>query len=186
MITMSFGFRTRIAVLQASIEAAFAKRVIIFAATSNGGANENEAYPASESDMVLGINSSTAWGVWSKFSPQPVKRSENFFTLGEGVQSSWPTHLNQGLNQRKSGTSFATPIAAGMAATMLYYARMTITDQEQLKELRSCGRMRILMKSMSQTQNVICSYLRPWKLWEEEEKDLKKHIRKILKKLTAE
>jgi hypothetical protein len=62
MITMSFGFRTRIAVLQASIEAAFAKRVIIFAATSNGGANENEAYPASESDMVLGINSSTAWG----------------------------------------------------------------------------------------------------------------------------
>ena len=185
MISMSLGFENRISALQEVIELAFQRRVTIFVATSNSGGNNDIAFPASEFEMVVGVNSTDPWGRWSKFSPPRLQLSENFCTLGEAIESSWPSHLGQGTKQRRSGTSYATPIATGFAATLLYIARLTIDDSDKLKALRSCSRIKALLRSISKRLENGQHYLR-WLYWKEDPEDITRLILKVLRKLTID
>ncbi|KAH7395552.1 hypothetical protein BKA64DRAFT_61259 [Cadophora sp. MPI-SDFR-AT-0126] len=72
------------------------------------------------------------------FTPNGLPLSENFSTLGEAVESSWLGYLKQGRLQCCSGTSYATPIAAGAAANMLFYVRMKVDSEERRKEAATC------------------------------------------------
>jgi hypothetical protein len=172
---MSFGFRSRINLIDQAIKDAFSRDVIMFAATSNDGGNEEVAFPAITHTMVIGINSTNVWGDKSNFTPNTLARSENFSILGEAVESSWPKHLGQGPRQWRSGTSYATPIAAGTAASMLFYARMKLQRQEKVEELRSCAGMRKLLLSMAEMRDGY-NYLRPWLLWRKDDEYIAAHI----------
>ncbi|KAL7784312.1 hypothetical protein V8C37DRAFT_420690 [Trichoderma ceciliae] len=70
LISMSFG--------------AFGKKVIIFAAASNGGGRLGRAYPASSSQVIC-IHSTNTLGTPSDFSPTAEPNDLNFATVGEST-----------------------------------------------------------------------------------------------------
>ena len=71
------------------------------------------ALPANIVGQVIKANSKSRWN------PDDSSNDDNFSVSGDAVRSTWPAHLKQGTNQRKSETSIATPIAAGIAALVL-------------------------------------------------------------------
>ncbi|KAJ5726293.1 uncharacterized protein N7483_007650 [Penicillium malachiteum] len=50
--------------------------------------------------------------------------------LGESVRSAWPQKLQDEGEKVMDGTSCATPIAAGIAALVLDYAKVFLTPEE--------------------------------------------------------
>ncbi|KAI9668909.1 MAG: hypothetical protein M1829_005221, partial [Trizodia sp. TS-e1964] len=176
IITMSLGFPKPIEVIERTIKKAFAENVIIFAATSNGGPNQDVAFPACAHDLVIGVHSCDAYGNKSFFSPEPLENSHNFSVLGEAIESRWPKHLKIGSTQCRSGTSYPTPIAAGMAANLLLYARMKLPDQQLVKEIEQCAGMKKLLKSLSKVTTEGYSSLRPWDLWSKSEDVIAAHF----------
>jgi hypothetical protein len=115
---MSFGFpplSEDLDCIQNAILAAQAKRIVLFAAAHNSGGLKSIAYPANRPEVIC-INATDGEGNPSHFNPSAVK-GKNFSTLGEDVLSSWPGSVQR----RMSGTSFATPIAAGIAAIVMDY-----------------------------------------------------------------
>lgn len=101
--------------------------VIIFAAASNDGNRHQIKWPA-RADRVICVHATDGDGK-SSFSPNP-QPSKDFATVGQTVLSYWPTHLHAKESEVtkfgevwKDGTSFSTPIAAGVAAIILEYCR---------------------------------------------------------------
>ncbi|KAJ4003173.1 hypothetical protein NW752_011653 [Fusarium irregulare] len=139
IISMSFGWPSSDIInykaLEAAIDIAYSKRVLMFAAAANSGGRLARAYPAS-SPHVICVHSTDALGNASDFSPTPAPNSINIATVGECVESAWPTFLCDSLNyncvKSRSGTSYATPIIAGTAAFLLQYARLHLTSDEAL------------------------------------------------------
>ena len=176
IITMSFGFRERSARIHKAIKHACSVGVIIFVATSNDGNNEDITFPASAYDSVIGVHSTDGLGKRSNFTPYALEGCENFSILGEAVESSWPKHLKQGSKQFRSGTSYATPIAAGTAANMLLYVRMKVDDEGIVEEAASCRGMKKLLKLMTRKDESY-SCVSPWKLWDKGEIQILAQIR---------
>jgi subtilisin family serine protease len=128
--------------------------VLIFAAASNGGGNKGRAYPVRDKHVFC-IHSTDALGNRSIFSPTPERNAYNFATVGEAVQSFWPKHLcnpDEAAVKTKSGTSFATPIAASIAAFLLLYARVNLaTEPEIAKGLKGYQAMESLLFEVCQS-----------------------------------
>ncbi|KAL1596596.1 hypothetical protein SLS60_009244 [Paraconiothyrium brasiliense] len=123
--------------------------VIVFAAASNEGNRDGMLFPASE-DMVFCVNSSNGDGNASEFHPPHQERHENFSILGEGVGSTCLQVNNTGTGGRpiaswaiRRGTLVATPIAASVAAIILYFGRQYAPDDHENLETR-CGIKRVL------------------------------------------
>ena len=148
---MSFGFPGRVAGyldLEQAIRDAEHAKILVFAAASNDGGNRKRAYPARD-DKVICVHSSDGQGNPSDFSPTPIQNQDNFSTLGEAVRSSWPVGLcdlekNTEAMIYKSGTSFATPIAAATAAFLLVYARQNLSPAEASLLKRTAGMKAVL------------------------------------------
>jgi hypothetical protein len=150
---MSFGFPERVegyAKLENAIRSAYISSVLLFAAASNGGANLDRAYPARHQEVIC-IHSTDANGNRSKFSPTAITTDDNFATIGEAVESAWPMHLcnretNKTFVAHKSGTSFATPVAAGIGAFLLQYSRLHLSEEEAKMLKRSSGMKAVLRR----------------------------------------
>ena len=116
---MSFGFETKEALrsfeknVLPKARRPGKKDVLLFAAASNDGANAGRAYPANFS-TIFSIHSSDALGNPSNFNP-PAQLGDSFCVQGQEIFGGGPVRL--------SGTSFATPIAAGLAATLIEFLR---------------------------------------------------------------
>ena len=153
MISMSFGFPTRdtehYQVLEKAIRNAHHAQILLFAAASNGGANHDRAYPARH-DEVICIHSTDALGNRSTFSPTAKGNDDNFATIGEAIECAWPTNLPRPNSAAKStvsksGTSFATPVAVGIAAFLLEYTRLHL-GEELAKMLKRNSAMKAVLR----------------------------------------
>jgi subtilisin family serine protease len=149
IIVMSFGFGEEHEALYRAIQYAASKEVLMFAAASNDGKNRPDgvSWPASDVNVIC-VHSADGHGNPSTFTPA-AQDSKRIMVLGECVKSAWPEHL-QSANGHKlmSGTSCAAPIAAGIAALVLDYARGFLTPEEWRK-LRRIGSMRKVFMSMA-------------------------------------
>ncbi|KAF7552213.1 hypothetical protein G7Z17_g4462 [Cylindrodendrum hubeiense] len=141
IISMSFGFDEEIyvdgkPVISNAISKALHKtdqRILFFAAAANDGGNRAEMFPAS-SGQVLSIRGSDEFGWPQRFNPPPDYNAKTcFMTLGVDVPgASLSTSEDQGADVCQSGTSVATPIAAGIAAMLLGYARVYEEELHQM------------------------------------------------------
>jgi len=148
IISMSLGFDQLYPPISNAIKHAYGQDVIMLAAAANHGGNKGIAFPANLHSMVLGVNSTDGLGNPSPFTPSPDSLRENFSVLGEGVYSQWPKKLG-GPKMRKAGTSFATPIAAGIAATLLHYAKVKFPGCDDSKRFGNVGKMRAMLSKMT-------------------------------------
>lgn len=134
---------------------------IVFAAAANWGGNAERAYPARR-DGVICVHATDGKGNPGRFNPDAVQDGDNFATLGVSVHSRWA-----GNDVWKSGTSFAAPIAAGIAANILEFASHHLHDlsDDDRRWLYSSRGMRAVFRRMASRRGDY-DYVRPWKLWQ--------------------
>lgn len=161
---MSFGFEKRIQAIDSAIDDV---RCLVFAAASNDGGNRQRTHPA-DHDRVICVHSSDTLGNHSRFTPNPKDRADNFSTLGEAIESAWPGVPGGCDLKTKSGTSFATPIAVGIAAFVIEYSRQRIMDEFVLDRLRQPGGMKQVFRLMQSVRGGY-QYLAPWDYFRKEE-----------------
>ncbi|KAK6222241.1 pfs domain-containing protein [Colletotrichum tabaci] len=135
IISMSFGFPDRdiegYVELENALQNAYANNVVLFAAASNSGGKLGRSFPAREPE-VIAVHATDANGNRSHFSPTATDYDINLATVGEAVESAWPVVLCEDDTKyvkHKSGTSYATPIMAGMTAFLMMYARIHLPQQ---------------------------------------------------------
>ncbi|KAL7803944.1 hypothetical protein V8C43DRAFT_266424 [Trichoderma afarasin] len=154
IISLSFGWPSTdfegYDELEGAIDKAYSKKILIFAAASNSGGRLGRAYPASSSQVIC-VHSTDTLGTPSGFSPTAEPDNLNFATVGESIESAWPMLLCNDLisPQRyvksRSGTSYATPIMAGIAAFLLQYARLHLPERSA-SALKRKEKMEALLK----------------------------------------
>lgn len=173
IISMSFGYREEVPVggeylISNAILQAMSKRkgrIILFAAGGNSGGNQKEMFPACH-PFVIPIRSTNHQGTFQEFNSPPDFRGLDVFgTLGNDVSSAWLQHED---TKVQSGTSVATPIAAGIAAmvladaqTLLLRRNLSTGDVETIKRLWTQAGMRSMFKSISREMMQKCLYLCP-------------------------
>ncbi|KAK4173798.1 peptidase S8/S53 domain-containing protein [Triangularia setosa] len=151
IISMSFGYRTASSEITSAIRHAFSQNVILFAAASNSGVNPRSpiSFPANLRQVIC-VHSSDGSGNPSPRNPPPIPDC-SLAILGEGVAAAWPQNLyteRDDMLRVASGTSVATPIAAGLAALILEYAAQEGPEGETVTrwmQLRHCDEMRKMM-----------------------------------------
>ncbi|RSM19544.1 hypothetical protein CDV31_001704 [Fusarium ambrosium] len=101
IISMSFGWPSSdfegYDALEAAIDKAISRKVLMFAAAANSGGRLGRAYPASSSQVIC-VHSTNTNGSASDFSPTAEPNAINIATVGESVQSAWPMLLCQNTN----------------------------------------------------------------------------------------
>lgn len=162
---MSFGLSEDNAAIERTIEKAENHGVIFFAAASNYGGNTRRAFPA-RMDRVLCIHASDGYGNKSGQDPAPIGDRVNLSTLGVAIESVWETGVYL------SGTSYSTPIAAGIAANILRYVQncSELTEKYRVKAFRLVG-MRNIFQAMSVDIDNY-HYVAPWRrMWDPDSTD---------------
>lgn len=164
---MSFGLGiTQNADTDRAIAAAKRDGITMFAAAANSGGNKPRAYPSNRGSPVICVHASDGLGNDGRISPDPLPDEPNFSTLGISIESKW-----KGNDVLKSGTSFATPIAAALAADVLEFARHRCDlDEFELKTMRDYDGIRKILKLMARKRQGH-DYLTPLHLWNGENDD---------------
>ena len=130
---------------------------IVLAAAANGGGNDRCAFPARRTG-VIAIHATDKKGNRAEFNPDPEGDS-NFATLGVDIYSKW-----DGYRVSASGTSYATPIAAGIAANILEFARHNLQLTKKDKDwLYSARGMRMVLSRLSNLRPDGYRYIRFWR-----------------------
>ncbi|KAI1463101.1 peptidase S8/S53 domain-containing protein [Daldinia caldariorum] len=161
ILTMSFGFLEIELDVKKAIDDALRRGKLLFASASNHGNNQmGRTYPAKHRN-VISISASTGKGKDGQISPSPESNDDNFMTLGIAVPLIW-----KGKRVYKSGTSYATPIAAGFAINALEFV-FRVMGQEHFKELKqSDDFMRCVLRLMSKEDPSGYRFVAPWLLWD--------------------
>lgn len=138
---------------------------LIFAAASNKGKGYPRTFPANMRENVICVHASNGEGKDGDINPQG-KPGDGFMTLGIAVEL-----LEGNSFVYKSGTSFATPIAAAMAANILHLAAGcgALLAKRTKVRLKTTEGMRTMFDLMSTLEMVAGDfrYVAPWILWEE-------------------
>ncbi|QYT06299.1 Peptidase_S8 domain-containing protein [Trichoderma simmonsii] len=144
-----------------------AKRKLVFAAAGNWGLYKKRAFPARK-EGVIAVHASDGSGEGAKFNPNPESKL-NFSTLGQNIKMRWPDPDNPGEMKDTyiSGSSFATPIVAGIAANVLEFARHRLQLNDWKKDvIYSHPGMTKVLKAMSRRRGEY-DFVHPLAFWEE-------------------
>jgi subtilisin family serine protease len=168
---MSFGFpeerlvNGKKVITQAILKAVADRdtKILFFSAASNSGANGPENFPATH-PYVISIRATRPNGApWDRNPPIGTHR-EAFGTLGTDVSAAWLRSEPRG--KILSGTSVATPIAAGMAAMLLGYAEADAeVDNEIFERLKTKDGMGGLFREISTKYTDGFHYIDPSDFW---------------------
>ncbi|KAF5246351.1 hypothetical protein FANTH_6866 [Fusarium anthophilum] len=120
IISISAGFRNYSKELDEAVTKAKAAGVLVIAAASNWQNTNTVAFPARHNLSTMCIYSTNTGNQSSSFNPEPRADTQNFAIVGEGFQ-----HPDQRRNERMSGTSMATAVAAGLAARIVDFSRQS-------------------------------------------------------------
>jgi hypothetical protein len=176
---MSFGIDIHHPAMQREINVAYNNDIIIFAAASNKGHNHPVPYPAWRSNEVLCIYATD--GLGNPYDGNPARLTASayhFATLGVAVKSAWqqpqqakdaPSYHSE--ERRKTGTSFATPIAAGIAAYILEFARANQMDEKSYEILRTRAGMEKIFSAHLAVKSEGLDYIHLWNLFAEHRTD---------------
>jgi subtilisin family serine protease len=151
VISMSFGWNHEMAEVGEQIDHARAKGILLFAAASNDGdfTPKHGVYPASH-HLVYCIYSCRGMGNSSEFNPRFTDDAAKFMFPGEDLAILESNNKPVTGSARQSGTSFATPIAAGIAAMILDLARLTLRDSGEVeRRLKKVEGMTTIFRAMS-------------------------------------
>jgi hypothetical protein len=123
IISLSFGTDHAVDNIETVIDEQ-AHKVLFFAAASNCGGNESKISWPAKHDSVIDMYASDGHGNSYRQNPNPRQNHYNLSVLGTAVSGLWPPTLQSDSPYKyKSGTSCATPIAAGIAANVLTLMR---------------------------------------------------------------
>lgn len=184
IINLSFGFhryQEKLSSIGAAIRSARNNGVVIFAAAGNDGGNHGVFWPAAlhVGGDVIRINATDGDGDASGSNPDAEAAWDCISTLGEGVPSCQPDSSKPEEVVHRSGTSFATPIAAAIAAIVLGFADSVDWSEysdapELLPRLRTAlGMGKVLCETCvrrSGSKRSGFSYITPWYFLKVEEK----------------
>ncbi|KAJ4857128.1 subtilase family domain-containing protein [Trichoderma breve] len=160
IISLSLGLDLLDLELDAAINKAIAAGKIVLAAAGNDGNNKPRAHPGRNRN-VLCIHASNGKGKDGGISPRALDNDDNFMTLGTAIPLNW-----KGKEVVKSGTSFATAVAAAIAANALaIISRDGLLNEDQVKRLYSCDGMRLIFALLSSQSDNGYKYVAPWNLW---------------------
>jgi subtilisin family serine protease len=177
VISLSFGYRQEQTSIKDAIRKAEYDRhdsILFFAAASNFGANEPEMFPASH-ESVISIRATDPDGGFERYNP-PRNKTEGivYGTLGKDVPSVALSSSSQGIAY-DSGTSVATPIAAGAAAAIMGYVNSQShrsNFQGVKRKLRTRRGMLALFGTLAtQSMDEGYYYMNPWSLEKLSEED---------------
>ena len=159
-----------------------ASKKSIIAAAANWGGNQGIAFPGRHRGVIC-MHSTDGMGNPSETNPT-LQRGPSFATLGLSIESS--VKKKEGKGREKviiSGTYYATPIAAGIAAKILEFAshqlhnRLSTGDRENL--FAYWGMSRLFRRISEQRSGY--DYMLPWKLFDgREPREIAKNIHDIL------
>ncbi|TRX88535.1 hypothetical protein FHL15_010574 [Xylaria flabelliformis] len=159
IITMAIGFEHKQMSIVDAVDRAHRKGIHLFSAASNSGNLGSMYCPAILTEQVFGIFSTDAVIRESRsLNPSPLD-PDSFAIFGENVQ----LFSEEGPLVR--GTSYSTSIAAGLAATLLDFAKQE-TDKPgfpELSELRKRQQLKRVFREMSRPDGRY-HCIRPWKL----------------------
>jgi subtilisin family serine protease len=128
IISMSFGYESSVPCIETEIANAYSQRKLMFAAASNSGGNADTAWPARCSSVIPVYATD---GVGNKYdrNPTPDDRGEHLAVVGMSLKGCWLPN-DKGFTQYKhrSGTSGATPVAAGIAGAVISLMRKEKAD----------------------------------------------------------
>lgn len=180
IINLSFGLDDSArSMLLPRIQRLSDRRKLIFAAASNSGGDGRRAYPAWEFG-VFAIHATRAGGSSPENLNPPQDAAPDYFgTLGCNIPSRW--------NRKDvliTGTSFAAPIAAAIAANILAFVRRAPPSDQPLYFFRYSGMKRILTHLSSRVDRH--DYIRPWKdgMFNHEQNDIE-HMQRMLELMSV-
>lgn len=173
IVVLSLGFDEENEPIRRAISQASShpRDKLIFAAASNlntGSMDQSQrvCFPASMNGVFC-IRSADGHGTWVN-SPNRTDGTDNFSVLGTGLEAAWPLDLNNQQDTKSvSGTSFATPIAAGIAAIVLEYSIQKEVEDARLptswrEKLGRFSGMRAIFKEMSSRSDDPDCHVRPF------------------------
>lgn len=155
IISMSFGFQDEYSEMTEAINSS--KKVLMFAASSNFGVRDDFPirFPARVIDKVICINAADGIG-FPYYANPPIDTARNLSILGVDVPLGKRIDPNSAEPRSRygSGTSMATPIAAGVAALVLEFARqagMHKKVHDPMGELKTHIGMCSVLRRMAQS-----------------------------------
>ncbi|KAL6820174.1 peptidase S8/S53 domain-containing protein [Trichoderma sp. SZMC 28015] len=198
ILNLSFGFpeyHDKLEPINKAIHNATSSGIIIFAAAGNEGGNAAMCWPAllHMKSLVIPVCSTDGKGWMSRSNPS-FDASRYICALGKGVKSCHVRDVD-GVQQviHRSGSSFATPIAAATAAIILGFvdnANPSPEHSEDLERLKPRLRTRLGMEMVmcevcvQAPKGLRQCYLTPWSLFEFKEAIQIPVIIKILERVT--
>ncbi|KAM0354186.1 hypothetical protein ACHAPU_001221 [Fusarium lateritium] len=176
IISMSFGFPHDEDGLSVAIEDVERSRDIIFLASAgNNAAYQREAFPARHRS-VISIRATDCQGTFSASNPPIIDRSTVVLgTFGNNL----PDRLSGEIGSRFGpqiclpGSSIATAVAAGIAASTIAYADVLSTvlpiptEQSPVRFLKRTAGMRRLMEKMAPDETGHHRFVNPIWFWSE-------------------
>jgi hypothetical protein len=167
---MSFGFPNvdqSLEPIRRAVLEAHAADVLFFAATGNKGQGWPIAFPACL-DEVVSVGSTDGNNKISDFTP-PLGVGKRLCAIGEAIEAPWKGEEEgpHATLERHAGTSYATPVAAGVAAMIMDFVwAERHRFKYEAQTLRTKRGMLAVLGNMVMP-NSACEPLTPWKMFNE-------------------